>query len=472
MLKTKSEVHSSIQIFVVFAEKQFDAKIKVIKIDNGTEFFMNQFFNSKGILHQTTCTETPQQNGRVERKHQHLLNVARALLFQSKLPKIFWSYAVLHATYLINRIPTPLLNNQSPYEILFSTQPDFHDLKPFGCLCYASTLQSGRQKFDTRARKCIFLSFKPGIKGYVLLDMHSREVTISHNVVFFETHLPYVSHGYTFPDLHYTDCAHDTPKHCPFPLNLSMDDVPQPSLPTPPSPSPPAARVSERPKKVPSYLADYHCNQTGTPTSQSSSKVVYPLSDYISYSTLSATQQSFSLALSSESEPSNYNEAVQFACWRDAMKSEILALKANKTWIVVDLPVGVVPIVNKWVFKIKRKSDGSIERYKARLVAKGYNQIEGLDYFDTFSPVAKMTTIRLLLALAAVHNWHLHQLDVNNASVHGDLEEDVYMTLPLGFPSPGPNKVCKLTKSLYALKQASRKWFEKLSFVLVQCGYR
>ena len=149
------------------------------------------------------------------------------------------------------------------------------------------------------------------------------------------------------------------------------------------------------------------------------------------------------------------------------MKAKILALEANKMWSIGDLPTRVVPVGNKSVFKIKRKSDGSIERYKARLVAKGYNQVKGLDYFDTFSPVAKMTTIRLLLALAAVHNWHLHQLDVNNAFLHGELKEDVYMTLPLGFPSPSPNKVCKLIKSLYGLKQANRKWFEKLSFVLL-----
>ena len=149
MLKSKLEVNVHVQ--------NFDAKIKIIRTDNGTEFSLNQFFNSKGIIHQTSCTETPQQNGRVERKHQHLLNVARALLFQSKLPKLFWSYAVLHATFLINRIPTPLLKDQSPYQLLFSSKPDLLVLKPFGCLCYASTLVAGRHKFDTRARNVCFL---------------------------------------------------------------------------------------------------------------------------------------------------------------------------------------------------------------------------------------------------------------------------------------------------------------------------
>ena len=134
------------------------------------------------MVHQTCCIETPQQNGRVERKHQHLLNVARALLFQSKLPKLFWSCAVLRATFLINRIPTPLLKNQCPYELLFSSKPDLHILKPFGYLCYASTSVGGRHKFDTKARKSVFLDFKFGVKGYVLLDITSREVLISRNV--------------------------------------------------------------------------------------------------------------------------------------------------------------------------------------------------------------------------------------------------------------------------------------------------
>src|ERR1044072_8644538 len=139
------------------------------------------------------------------------------------------------------------------------------------------------------------------------------------------------------------------------------------------------------------------------------------------------------------------------------MELELNALHKTGTWEIVDLPSGVIPIGSKWVYRIKRHADGSIERYKARLVAKGCTQVEGIDYFDTFSPVAKMTTIRFLLAVTSSKNWYLHQLDVNNAFLHGDLQEHVYMTIPDGLSVKGHQKVCKLKKSLFGLKQASRK---------------
>ena len=126
------------------------------------------------------------------------------------------------------------------------------------------------------------------------------------------------------------------------------------------------------------------------------------------------------------------------------MNVELKALEQNHTWTVMDLPAGKTPIGCRWVYKIKHKADGSIERYKARLVAKGYTQMEGIDYFDTFSLVAKLTTVRVLLSIAAIKGWHLEQLDVNNAFLHGDLNEDVYMSLPPGLSGFDPSKVCKL----------------------------
>ena len=152
------------------------------------------------------------------------------------------------------------------------------------------------------------------------------------------------------------------------------------------------------------------------------------------------------------------------------MATKIVALEANNTWTLTPLPANKKPIGCKWVYKIKYKYDGSIERYKARLVAKGFTQKEGIDYTKTFSHVSKMVSIKRLLVVATVKGWYLDQLDVNNAFLHGNLSKEIYMALPLGFQSQG-EMVFKLTKSLYGLKQASRQWFAKFSTTLIQLGF-
>ena len=143
-LKQKSDVVKVLKKIVVFVQRQFETTIKIIRSDNGSEFFMTNFFVNEGIVHQISCVNTPQQNSIVERKHGHLLNVARALLIQSHLPKISWSYYVIHVTYIKNMFPTPLLNYYSPHEMLYKTKAYFNGLKVFGSLCYARTLSINR----------------------------------------------------------------------------------------------------------------------------------------------------------------------------------------------------------------------------------------------------------------------------------------------------------------------------------------
>ena len=155
------------------------------------------------------------------------------------------------------------------------------------------------------------------------------------------------------------------------------------------------------------------------------------------------------------------------------MKVEMEALENNKTWDLVQSPKGKKLVGCKWVFTPKYNSDGSFERYKARLVAKGYTQTYGVDYKETFAPVAKMNTFRILLALAANQGWDMLQFDVKNAFLHGDLKEEIYMEVPPGFYSQvAPGTVCRLKKALYGLKQSPRAWFGRFTKSMVCMGYR
>ncbi|XP_071740258.1 uncharacterized protein [Rutidosis leptorrhynchoides] len=220
LFKTKEDTFDNIQSFVNLIKNQFNKTVKVITSDNGTEFVnnkMNNFIKLNGIVHQTSCAYTPQQNGIAERKHRHLLNVARALMFQWGLPLNMWSDYILIACYLINMTPSSVLSGKTPYECVFKKDPSLSHLRCFGCLCYATVLNP-ENKFSSRSFKCVLIGFGNVQKGYKLLNLVNRSVLFSRDVRFFENIFPLKS---KLVDNSLSDSSFDKEKCMFFDKNFS-----------------------------------------------------------------------------------------------------------------------------------------------------------------------------------------------------------------------------------------------------------
>lgn len=547
LMLAKSEVPSLLQNFCTMSERQFEKQVKTVRSDNGTEFMaLTSYFQKQGIEHQTSCVDTPQQNGRVERKHRHILNVARACLFQARLPISFWGESILAAAHIINRTPTPILYGKTPYEILHGSLPSYDLLRVFGCLCYAHRRARDKDKFGDRSRKCIFIGYPFGKKAWKLYDIENNEFFSSRDVVFFEDKFPGIeSSTYVTPPVFQNNLPIDDwllpsspvrgsnrQHHAPSievtpgiteteplstttlstttdstllttttaeltPNTTTTTTTTDPSSPTSlqpntsadlSDPSPGLLEVlgrGHRQKKPSVLLKNFVTHTTARDTTPShaqassdlcsptsvSGKTPYPIANYTSTSVFSEQHRSFLATITSALIPKTYQQAVLDPRFNQAMKSEVTALETNHTWDITKLPPGKKAIGCQWIYTIKYLSDGSIERYKARLVALGNRQKEGVEYTDTFAPVAKMTTVRFLLAVTSAQGWTVCQMDVHNAFLHGDLDEEIYMKLPPGFESDDPSNVCRLRKSLYGLKQAPRCWFSKLSQALKNFGF-
>lgn len=288
-------------------------------------------------------------------------------------------------------------------------------------------------------------------------DLEYNTVFVSRNVVFHEIIFPFVDNPIkkcislfgdsllpSFENQNknnmflYDDFDSSSFEVCPVtePVN---DHTPLPSSSSSSSPS--YAQVNNmennlrphRKIRASSYLSQYHCSNVVLEPCSSLHGTSHPLSSYLSYDKFSHEYCLFCFSIISEKELRTFKEAVLLRQWLDAMDMELDALMSTSTWVIFSLPKGKHAIGCKWVFKIKYKLDGCIESYKARLVAKGYTQQEGVDYIETFSPLAKLTTVRMVLALAAIKGWSLNQMDVTNAFLHGDLDKEIYMCLPQGY---------------------------------------
>ncbi|PKU78985.1 Retrovirus-related Pol polyprotein from transposon TNT 1-94 [Dendrobium catenatum] len=433
LIHTKDEVLTKFQHLFNLVLNNFNIKIHAIQSDGGGEYnstAFRKFLDHHGITHRMSCPHTPEQNGVAERKNRHLLDLTRTLMHAANLSLPFWAEAVSTANYLVNRLPSSTIQNQTPYYRLYGRHASYSHLRTFGCLCFPWTKPYAPHKLAPRSQVCIFLGYSSNHKGYRCLQIATNRIYISRHVVFCEHIFPFSSS--------------DVPK--------TTDSVPSympPSLLVPPSTI--TGSKADQPKDI-----QPHPMQTRLRSGITKPKQIFNLS----------------AITTDNSTPTTYSEASKHSHWREAMSTEFLALQNQGTWSLVPLPSDKPVIGSKWTFKIKLLPNGQVDRYKARLVAQGCSQVFGLNFTETFSPVAKMATIRMLITVALNKQWQITQLDITNAFLHGELHDEVYMKQPRGFEdSNHPNHVCKLHKSIYGLRQSPRQWFHKLTSFLQTLGF-
>ncbi|PKU80138.1 Retrovirus-related Pol polyprotein from transposon TNT 1-94 [Dendrobium catenatum] len=448
--------------------RQFNTHVKMIRSDGGSEFINNHFklfCKQQGIIHQYTCPYTPPQNGTAERKHRHIIETVRSILFEANLPQSFWDDALHTAIYLINRLPTPSLHNSSPYYMLYHKQPSYNHLRIFGCLCYPWLRPYSANKLSPLSTPCIFIGYASSQKGYRCFNIKTGQVYTSRHVIFNETIFPY--HSDTFNN--YTQ-PHSPSNFIP-PLTLVPTSTLSSNSQSIPSQSASVPITSQQTQPYTSSSTSSNSNQLSNPVSIPHQSI-HPMQTRFKTGNLKPKTVFNLFHQTIPSDPITYAEAVKEKHWRDAMSVEFQALQTQGTWDLVPPHPNQNVLGSKWIFRTKYLADGTISRYKARLVAQGFNQEYGLDYTETFSPVAKISTVRVLLIVALHHHWPLHQLDVSNAFLHGNLTHQVFMKQPPGFKDNiNPTYVCCLKKALYGLKQSPREWYSTLSTYLQSLGF-
>jgi transposase InsO family protein len=466
-LKTKGECLEKFKEFKALAETQSEHKIKAFRSDNGGEFIskaFQRFLKNHGIERQPSTPYTPEQNGVAERANRTIVEMARSMIHAQRLKLSFWAEAVTNAVYIRNRCPTRALVTVTPQEAWSGRKPCISHMRVFGCIAYAKVPDAKRGKLDAKGTKCLFLGYCEGTKAYRLMCVESRKIIRSRDVVFDEDSTS-VGHGLEMSP----SGSNGTP-----PLVL----VDESFKPTPVSAS----------DDVESKNEDDEGGESSSPTSTqgegedegNSQEPRYPrrerrpLGEWWMNHIL--PQQEVERAnVATLEDPLNLCEAMRSedaSKWEAAMQEEYDSLIANGTWELAVLPTGRKSVGCKWVFRTKKDSSGEVVRHKARLVAKGFSQVAGVDFLETFAPVAKFNTIRCILALGAALDLEIHQMDVKTAFLNGELEEDIYMSQPQGFEEKGSEHlVCKLKKSLYGLKQSPRAWYQCIDSFFTKEGF-
>jgi transposase InsO family protein len=475
MLKTKGEALEKFKEFKALAENQSEHKIKVFRSDNGGEFIskgFRRYLKKHGIEKQRSTPYTPEQNGVAERANRTIVEMARSMIHAQHLKLEFWAEAVANAVYIRNRCPTRALVSITPQEAWSGRKPCIAHMRVFGCIAYAMVPDAKRGKLDAKGTKCLFLGYCEGTKAYRLMCVETRKIIKSRDVVFVEDNTS-IGHGLEMSP----SGSSKTP-----PLVLVDESSKPPSLDD--SDENDSKSVDNISRSDGEVKRDEEDGAIDAPPPSSNveggEEPRYPRRERRPpgewWKNHILPQHEVERAnVASLDDPLNLCEAMRSedaSKWESAMQEEYDALIANKTWELTPLPKDRKSIGCKWVFRTKKDALGQVVRHKARLVAKGYSQVEGVDFLETFAPVAKFTTIRCILALGAALDLEIHQMDVKTAFLNGELEEEIYMDQPQGFGPKGfDHLVCKLKKSLYGLKQSPRAWYQRIDSFFTNEGF-
>jgi len=458
-IKSKSETLKCFKDFAIWAENQTGHRIKTIRTDQGTEYVNHEFdsfLKSKGINHQMSVRYSPEQNGVAERTNRTMLDKARCLMQESHCDERMWAEAVNTAVYLKNRSPHKAVKGATPEEVWSGEKVNLSHLKVFGCVAYSHVPDQLRKKFEPKSEPYIFVGYSNESKGYRLFDVRRPgKIVIARDVIFFEDKFkiedmsPKVEVIET--QLKSTVIEEEPQTSTNQPMDNTPSDESEAFLGF--SESDNDSDVSDKQNERPSVIPRR--------SSRERTRKVFP--GYEVY--LSTTVPDI---------PSSYKEATrgpEREMWMASMKEEYQALMDNEVWTLVEKPNGKRIVECKWVYNLKTGSNGNV-KYKSRLVAKGFTQEYGVDYHETFSPVVRSSSIRLLFALSVNLNLVIYHVDVNTAFLNSELDKQIYMYQPEGFVKKGQEDlVCYLKRAIYGLKQSSRLWNKNVENFLLKLDF-
>ncbi|SGY77719.1 BQ5605_C005g03707 [Microbotryum silenes-dioicae] len=557
----KSDVFPTFQTWLAKVELETDARLRILRTDNGGEYRSNaftEFCQSRGIRRQYSIPYTPQQNGRAERVNLSIVEGVLALLADSHLPATFWDEAAAYFVYCKNRCSHSALAKQTPQFVWNGQRTTTTVLHPFGCAAWLTVAPDLRSKLDPKAARVIFTGYDLASKAFRFFDHSTNKVVLCQNATFLNDNFPglpvntpvdaddakrqfVIPADAPAPDTADTHAPAATPApavktRTPLVRSAHMD-VSSPlddsamsavdvapgytggsllnSTDTSPSSSPSLAPISSpatSSRGVPSIedsddpldllhsdtairlrLMDVHRSDDdtlvtptpavgpGQPSDDDSPDEINFLSRhhraFIATDDDNPTLDAIEPVKSITSDPQTWREAMssdEHDLWAQAASDEFTAMRNDFKVFTIEprslVPPGATIVTSKFVWKTKRNAQGDITGRKARLVAQGNRQRDGIDFSETFAPVARFSSIRCLLALAAANGYHVHQADIDKAYLHGELDHDIWMTTPRGFDFPS-DQVLRLRRSIYGLKQAGRIWNRHIDTSLRSLGY-